>query len=71
MATWHTTSNGKQHIGTSPMATHWQKNTQVSHLSSKKWQPQVFQWISNWTLQQMSAYLAIPEVALEWIVEPG
>jgi hypothetical protein len=68
---WHTTPNGTQHIHTHPTAAQWQQNTQVSHMSGKKWQPQVFQWISNWTLRQMSAYLAIPEVALEWNVEPG
>jgi hypothetical protein len=27
--------------------------------------------LSNWTPQQMDAYLAIPEVALEWNVVPG
>jgi hypothetical protein len=68
---WRTTTYGTRHIQTHPMAAQWQKNTQVSRMSSKKWQPQVFQWIFNWTLRQMSAYLAIPEVALDWIVEPG
>jgi hypothetical protein len=44
---------------------------QVSHTSSEKWQNQARQFIINWTPRHMDAYLAIPEVALEWNVEPG
>jgi hypothetical protein len=41
----------------------------VSHMSKKKkWQNQ---FISNWTQHHMDAYLAIPQVMMEWIVEPG
>jgi hypothetical protein len=29
------------------------------------------QFILNWTPRQMDAYLAIPEAAMEWNVEPG
>ena len=43
----------------------------VSHMSNEKWHPQVRHFITKWTSQQMDAYLAIPEVALEWIVDPG
>jgi hypothetical protein len=44
----------------------------VSHMSNKKWQNQApRQFISNWTQHQMDAYLAIPQVAMRWIVEPG
>jgi hypothetical protein len=32
---------------------------------------QAQQLITNWTPRHMDAYLAIPEVAVEWIVEPG
>jgi hypothetical protein len=44
---------------------------QVSHTSSEKWQTQARQFIINWTPRHLDAYLAIPEVALEWNVEPG
>jgi len=40
-------------------------------MSNQKWQTQARQFITNWTSQQMDAYLAIPEVALDWNVEPG
>jgi hypothetical protein len=43
----------------------------VSHLSTEKWQPQVRQFFLNWTQHHLDAYLAIPQVAMEWIVEPG
>jgi hypothetical protein len=32
---------------------------------------QARQFIMNWTPRHMDAYSAIPEVAVEWIVEPG
>jgi hypothetical protein len=38
---------------------------------NRKWQNQARQFILNWTPQQMDAYLAIPEVAMKWNVEPG
>ena len=47
------------------------KNKKVSRKSNPKWQTQVRQFITNWTSPQMDAYLAIPEVALDWNVEPG
>ena len=47
------------------------KRKKVSQMSRKKWQTQARQFITNWTSQQMDAYLAIPEVALDWNVEPG
>jgi hypothetical protein len=43
-------------------------------MSKQKWQTQARQFITNWTsAQQIDAYtyLAIPEVALDWNVEPG
>jgi hypothetical protein len=43
----------------------------VSHMSNDKWQTQARQFITNWTPRHMDAYLAIPEVALEWNVDPG
>ena len=47
------------------------QTAKVSHMSNEKWHPQVRHFITKWTSQQMDAYLAIPEVALEWIVDPG
>ena len=47
------------------------KSKKVSKMSAKKWQTQARQFITNWTSPQMDAYLAIPEVALDWNVEPG
>jgi hypothetical protein len=46
------------------------QSKKVSYTSNEKWRPQVRQFI-NWTPQHMDAYLAIPQVAMEWIVEPG
>ena len=40
-------------------------------MSNKNWQTQGQQLVLNWTPQHMDAYLAIPEVEMEWIVEPG
>jgi hypothetical protein len=40
-------------------------------MSNEKWHTQVQPFLTNWTPQHMDAYLAIPEVAMEWIVEPG
>jgi hypothetical protein len=48
-----------------------ESDSKASHMSGKKWHPQARQFITNWTSPQMDAYLAIPEVALEWIVDPG
>jgi hypothetical protein len=50
-----------------------QQNEQVSHLTSdEKWQTQAGRFITNWTPCQMDAYLvAILDMAIEWIVEPG
>jgi hypothetical protein len=45
-------------------------NNKVSHTSRKKWQTQAQQFVTNWTPQHMDKYLAIPEVAMEWNVEP-
>jgi hypothetical protein len=39
-------------------------------MSKKKWQPQVQQFL-NWIPRHIDAYLAIPQVAMEWIVDPG
>jgi hypothetical protein len=60
-----TTTNGKEHPQTA------RTRTQSLTFEQQKWQTQTRQFISNWTPQQMDAYLAIPEVALEWNVEPG
>lgn len=38
---------------------------------SRKWQHKARQLICNWTQRHMDAYLAIPEKAMEWNVEPG
>ena len=38
---------------------------------SRKWQHKARQLICNWTHRHMDAYLAIPEKAMEWNVEPG
>jgi hypothetical protein len=40
-------------------------------MSDEKWHTQVQPFLKKWTPQHMKAYLAIPEVAMEWIVEPG
>jgi hypothetical protein len=45
--------------------------TKVSNMSIDKWRTQARQFITNWTPRHMDAYLAIPEVALEWNVDPG
>jgi hypothetical protein len=42
-----------------------------SMASSSKRQNQAWQLIFNWTPQHMDAYLTIPELAMEWNVEPG
>ena len=42
-----------------------------SMASSSKWQHKARQLISNWTHRHTDAYLAIPEKAMEWNVEPG
>jgi hypothetical protein len=47
------------------------QKTKVSNMSSEKWQTQARQFLTNWTPRHMDAYLAIPEVALEWNVDPG
>jgi hypothetical protein len=47
------------------------QHKQVSKRSRKKWQNQARQYILNWQPQHMDAYLAIPQVAVEWNVEPG
>jgi hypothetical protein len=39
--------------------------------NEKQWRPQVQQFLLNWTPHHMDAYLAIPQVAMEWIVDPG
>jgi hypothetical protein len=58
---WKRTSAQSKHL-----------DLKVSQMSNKKWQIQEWQFITNWTSQQMDAYLAIlPEVALDWNVEPG
>jgi hypothetical protein len=47
------------------------QSKKVSHMmSNEKWQPQVRQFF-NWTAHHMNAYLASPQVAMEWIVDPG
>ena len=56
---------------TPPKAKHHGVEHQVSHMSKKKWQTQGRQLILNWTPHHMDSYLAIPQVAVEWIVEPG
>jgi hypothetical protein len=43
----------------------------VSNTSNDKWRTQARQFLTNWTPRHMDAYLAIPEVALEWNVDPG
>jgi hypothetical protein len=45
-------------------ATNQPQQRQVSQMSNEKWHTQVQHFL-------MDAYLAIPEVAMEWIVEPG
>jgi hypothetical protein len=48
------------------------QSKKVSHtcMSNEIWQPQVL--YDNWTVHHMDAYyLAIPQVAMEWIVDPG
>ena len=54
-----------------PKAQQEQKKTKVSNMSKEKWQTQAREFITNWTPQHMDAYLVIPEVAMEWNVEPG
>ena len=46
------------------------QSKKVSQKSNQTWRPQVRQFL-NWTPHHMDAYLAIPQVAMEWIVEPG
>jgi hypothetical protein len=45
--------------------------SKASLTSSSKWQNQARRLIFNWTPQYMDAYLAIPELVMEWNVEPG
>jgi len=48
------------------------QNNEVSHTSNEKWQNQERTVIVyNWTPRHRAAYLAIPEVALEWNFDPG
>jgi hypothetical protein len=61
-------ANSKQHSRRT--SKRQQINTKVSRMSKKKWQPQVQQFL-NWTAHHMDAYLPIPQVVMEWIVDPG
>jgi hypothetical protein len=62
-----TRTNGKENPQTA------MTRTQEPHMlyEQQKRQTQGHQFFSNWTQHHMDAYLAIPQVAMEWIVEPG
>jgi hypothetical protein len=60
-----------KHTRTNSTATNQPQQQQVSQMSNEKWHTQVQHFLTKWTPQHMDAYLAIPEVAMEWIVEPG
>jgi hypothetical protein len=47
------------------------KNNKASDMNNTEWQTQVQQLIMNWTPRHMDTHLTTPEVALEWIVDPG
>jgi hypothetical protein len=42
-----------------------------ARLNHTNWQTNAQHNLPKWTPQHLAAYLSIPEMALEWIVEPG
>jgi hypothetical protein len=56
----------------SPLPTEQQgRKKEVSRMRHSKWPTHARQIITKWTPMHLAASLSIPEVALEWIVEPG
>jgi hypothetical protein len=48
-----------------------QKKNKATQLNHTNWQTQEQQIVMRWTHRHLAAFLAIPEMALEWNVEPG
>jgi hypothetical protein len=69
---WTITTHTSPTITSPSKQTPPRQNNEVSHTSNKKWQNQERTVIVyNWTPRHRAAYLAIPEVALEWKFDPG
>jgi exonuclease VII large subunit len=59
-----------EHIWANQKTAHQQQNPQVSHISNEKWHTQVYNLFSQNGCHNMDAYLAIPQMAMKWIVTP-